>query len=158
MVIHLIRHAHAGRRREWTGDDELRPLSDRGRAQARVIAQCLEGAGIDQFMSSRFLRCLETLEPLAEGAGLTVAQAPALAEGATGGAALDLLLAAAGRGHRVGACSHGDVIPAVIDEAVARGAVLDGPPTVRKGARYQLHLAEGCVSHITHVKRPTADR
>lgn len=157
MVIHLIRHAHAGRRREWTGDDSLRPLSEKGRAQARVIAQCLEGAALDLLLSSRFLRCVQTLEPLAEGSGLAVANDPALTEGATGAAALDLLIAAAAEGQRVGACSHGDVIPAMIDEAVARGAVLDGPPTARKGARYELHLADGSVGRITHVERPTVD-
>ena len=56
MEIHLVRHAHAGNRSAWRGDDRVRPLSAKGRAQADAIADALErgvpaGAG-----GSRLLR------------------------------------------------------------------------------------------------------
>ena len=40
-MIHLVRHAHAGVRAHWTGPDDRRPLTDRGRLQAKRIAALL---------------------------------------------------------------------------------------------------------------------
>ena len=62
--LHLIRHAYAGSRADWEGDDELRPLSERGEHQAAAIADALLDAGIDRLLTSRYARCRQTLEPL----------------------------------------------------------------------------------------------
>ena len=43
MLIHLIRHAHAGSRKAWPGEDDQRPLSSRGLAQSKAIATTLAG-------------------------------------------------------------------------------------------------------------------
>lgn len=154
MSIHLVRHAHAGSRRDWAGDDEVRPLSTKGHHQAQAIARQLIDAGIDLVWASRFLRCSQTLQPLADELGLPVADAPMLAEGAHGPEALDALLRAAGDGNTLAASSHGDVIPAVLHEAQARGATLHGPSAPRKGARYVLDVVDGAVTTITHVEAP----
>ena len=154
MSIHLIRHGHAGKRGEWTGDDTLRPLSEKGRVQAELIGRDLAEVGIDQLWSSQYVRCVQTLEPLGERLELAVAHVPELAEGASGGSALDALLAAVASGHTVAASSHGDVIPAMIRVARHRGATLTGPDQPRKGGRYQLQVVDGCVGSITYVERP----
>lgn len=154
MPIHLIRHAHAGSRSRWDGDDELRPLSPRGEGQARVLAGDLADGGIDLVWSSRFVRCRETVEPLAAKLGLAVVDHPLLAEGGAGGAVLDALLASSAEGRTVAACSHGDVIPAVVAAALGRGAALDGPPSPAKGARYELTVLDGRVTHVQHVPAP----
>lgn len=154
MVIHLIRHAHAGARSEWVGDDTLRPLSEKGWLQAHQIGQDTRGFGIDTLWSSRYLRCRQTMEPLAEHLGMDIHDQVDLAEGASGGACLDLLLAGAAEGRTIAACSHGDVIPALVATALGRGASLEGPAALKKGARYVLHVIDGAVSRIVHHPVP----
>ena len=41
MTLYLLRHARAGRRSAWKGDDELRPLSKVGRRQAEGLVDVL---------------------------------------------------------------------------------------------------------------------
>jgi phosphohistidine phosphatase SixA len=41
VTIFLVRHAHAGKRSEWEGDDAARPLSERGAAQTAAITALL---------------------------------------------------------------------------------------------------------------------
>ena len=153
-VAHVIRHAHAGNRSAWRGDDRVRPLSAKGRAQAEAIAAALASAGISEVWSSPYLRCLQTAEPLAARGGLTVVPDPRLAEGSDGAGALDALLARSDAGHTVAVSSHGDVIPAMVTEAVRRGATLHGSAEPRKAARYEFTIAAGRVTEIHHVDRP----
>lgn len=154
MLIHVVRHAHAGVRSEWAGDDELRPLTERGAKQAAAIADALAGAEIDTVWSSRFVRCRQTVQPIADPRGLEVVDHPDFAEGAYGTDALNALLAAAAEGRRVVACSHGDVIPEIVRAAVGRGAELHGPAVPRKAERYELVVKKGAVTEIRHVDRP----
>lgn len=156
MLIHIIRHGHAGSRRAWTDKDELRPLSERGAAQAQAIARDLADTGIDRLWSSPFIRCRQTLEPLARLLTLDVDVIDGLGEGGDGAAALDLLLAAAADGHIVAVSSHGDVIPMIVEVAIERGATLDGPRSGKKGARYELTVVDGRVDRIFHVGAPDA--
>lgn len=157
MKVHLIRHAHAGSRSRWDGPDLARPLSGRGQREAAALAGALAGAGIDRLWTSPYLRCRQTLEPLAAELGLTIAPTEALTEGASGIPALRAMLDAAADGHVVAACSHGDVIPAVIAQALGAGALLVGPPSPAKAARYELDIEDGVITRITHVPAPEVD-
>lgn len=156
MEIHLVRHAHAGSRKAWEGDDVDRPLSDRGWAQAEGIEKALADVGVDRLWSSAYVRCIQTLDPLAERLGLDTEVVDPLTEGGSGAEALDLLLYAARSGLTVAACSHGDVIPAVVATALGRGARLDGPASAAKGGRYVLSVADGAVAAMRYV--PPTDR
>jgi 8-oxo-dGTP diphosphatase len=129
-------------------------LSDRGEAQATEIGDALLDAGIDRLWTSRYLRCRQTLEPLAAALGLPVDDLDELAEGAWGNDALDVLLAAVAEGHIVAACSHGDVIPAIVATAVRRGAALEGPGALKKGARYECHIEHGQITLLVAVPPP----
>jgi 8-oxo-dGTP diphosphatase len=157
MLIHLIRHAHAGSRSAWDGDDEQRPLSTRGEGQAKAVAAALAGEGIDELWTSPSLRCRQTLAPLAEATGREVQVVDVLDEGNDGPPALDALLAAALDGRTVAACSHGDVIPAVVAAATRRGAELDGARAISKAGRYVCTVADGQISHIRAVGPPDGD-
>jgi 8-oxo-dGTP diphosphatase len=77
MTVVLLRHASAGDRDDWAGDDRLRPLDERGRRQAQRLAEELRGAG--RVISSPYLRCVQTVEPL----GRPVETDDRLAEGAS---------------------------------------------------------------------------
>lgn len=157
MLIHLIRHAHAGSRKGWPGDEDHRPLSERGQAQAEAIAEALANAGIDRLWSSRFVRCVQTLEPLGQRLQLTIYPFDELAEGGSGRKALHALLAAAAAGHTVAASSHGDVIPAIIEAAIEAGATLDGTDSPKKGGRYELTVQADRVDRIVYFGPPVSD-
>jgi 8-oxo-dGTP diphosphatase len=124
MIVYLVRHARAGHRAEWDGDDRLRPLDERGRRQAEGLVAQLAGREFKRILSSPSVRCVETVVPLAETRGLTVEPDDALAEGAGSHAALGLP-------RRVGeplvACVHGDLVEELLGEKMKKGAtaVLD---------------------------------
>jgi phosphohistidine phosphatase len=72
--LHLLRHAHAGDALEWEGDDALRPLTNKGRAQSQRLGRFLEQHGIrpDVIVSSPRVRALQTAEIVAKELGMTV--------------------------------------------------------------------------------------
>jgi 8-oxo-dGTP diphosphatase len=77
----VIRHASAGDRSDWNGDDARRPLDERGRREAEDLVDQLAAFAIERIVSSPFDRCVETVEPLADARGLDVELADELAEG-----------------------------------------------------------------------------
>jgi 8-oxo-dGTP diphosphatase len=119
MIVYLVRHARAGQRAEWVGDDRLRPLDARGRRQADALVTQLAGWELTRIVSSPYVRCVETVMPLAEARGLTVEPDDALAEGARERAALDLLRGAAGA---LAACVHGDLVEELLGAKLKKGA------------------------------------
>jgi 8-oxo-dGTP diphosphatase len=77
----LLRHASAVAKKEWRqeghADDLARPLSDRGRAQAAALAGLLSCFAPAQVITSAAERCLATITPYAERAGVPVTAEPA---------------------------------------------------------------------------------
>jgi phosphohistidine phosphatase len=67
MLLHLLRHAHAGDWTEWTGPDATRPLTDKGRAQADRLGRFLKGRGFatDAIITSPKARAAQTAEIVA---------------------------------------------------------------------------------------------
>ena len=128
MTSVLVRHASAGDRHDWEGDDRLRPLDARGRRQADALVELLRPLEIRRVVSSPYVRCVETVEPLAAALGLPVEQDQRLAEG-TGRAALELL-----REQGVVGCTHGDVVEELLGHGLKKGAaaVLDDERVVRE--------------------------
>jgi 8-oxo-(d)GTP phosphatase len=111
----LVRHASAGDRRDWEGDDRLRPLDAKGRRQAEELVEQLAAHSPRRVVSSPYVRCVATVEPLAAELGLEVELDERLAEGA-GRAAVELL-----REDGVVACTHGDVIVDVLGRGLKKG-------------------------------------
>lgn len=135
MAVLLVRHAKAGDRSRWTGDDRSRPLTDKGRAQAAELVDAIGTVPVALY-SSPYLRCIETLEPLATAHGLDVTVDDRLAEGVDLEPVLDLLNEIPDGSVL---CSHGDVIPMVVDALIRRGMVLESAvPGVRKGSWFAL--------------------
>jgi phosphohistidine phosphatase SixA len=146
VTSYLIRHAEAGRRQDWEGPDELRPLTHHGHEQAGALVPLLAGVEIHHILSSPFVRCAQTVQPLADARGLAVEVTVDLAEGAGAGPALEILGRA---GESLALCSHGDVIDEVLHVLARQGAVLEG--RVRdletpKGATWVLTVTGGRVS------------
>jgi len=127
--LYLVRHADAGHRRDHDGPDEERPLSERGRRQAEGLSRELKDSDITRLLTSPYVRCIETLAPLGQRLTLPVEDDARLAEGQGATGALDL--AATLRHTSAVFCSHGDVIPDVLDALLARGMKL------KDGLRWQ---------------------
>jgi phosphohistidine phosphatase SixA len=83
IMLHLLRHAHAGDPEAWHGPDAERPLSKRGRAQAERLGRVLRDGGLrpDRILTSPKLRAVETAEIVGEALGLDVTTEPRLANG-----------------------------------------------------------------------------
>lgn len=81
--LYLLRHAHAGNAANWTGADADRPLSARGRDQAKRLGVLLAGRGVvpDTIVSSPKLRARQTANLVADALGVGVATDDLLAEG-----------------------------------------------------------------------------
>jgi 8-oxo-(d)GTP phosphatase len=126
MTVILLRHASAGHRKDWDGDDTLRPLDEHGRAQAAALRDELLAHGVTRAVSSPYVRCTQTLEPL----GLEVEVDERLTEGAPADETLELLGSIDG----AVACTHGDVIENVLGRPLEKGAavVLDGLEAVEE--------------------------
>lgn len=134
--LYLVRHADAGDRGRTPGPDAERQLSERGRRQAAGLADELADSGVTRLVSSPFRRCVETLVPLAEKLGLEVEVDDRLAEGQ--GFPGALALAEELRSHRAVLCSHGDVIPDMLDALARRGMKLKDQPRWQKGSTWVL--------------------
>lgn len=145
MTIFLTRHAHAGKRSQWEGDDRLRPLSDRGDAQSDGLADLLESLSPRRLISSPYVRCMQTLQPLADRLRLEVEAAEALAEGADLDAALALLLSLDPVDGV--ACSHGDLIPPLLRALCDLGMAADGPLLDQKGSLWVIRTEAGRPVH-----------
>ena len=64
LALYLLRHAHAGDPARWHGDDDERPLSEKGRRQAEQLGRFMAQRGFapDAVVSSTKLRAVETAE------------------------------------------------------------------------------------------------
>jgi broad specificity phosphatase PhoE len=137
VTLLVLRHTHAGDRATWRGDDRLRPVSERGERQAHALVDLLAGYPLDRILTSPYVRCVQSVEPLAAARGIEVEEEDLLAEGAPLDLVQRLLLQLAGD-HAV-LCSHGDVIGAIVTDLAHRDVDLGpGPPEWPKASTWVL--------------------
>lgn len=104
----VLRHAYAGVKVTLDAEDVVRPLDQRGIEAARRLVPVLRArATVTALVSSPYVRCLQTLEPLACALGLDVVTVDGLRPDADIGDIL-AVLAMAPPGAVV--CTHGEVI------------------------------------------------
>jgi 8-oxo-dGTP diphosphatase len=140
-LILFVRHAKAGSRHHWTGPDRKRPLSKAGERQADALVDLLLPYGPTRVLSSPYVRSIQTVDPLAAAIGVDVGIARELAEGASVRSLMKLI---AEVDHEVTVlCSHGDMIPAALDELgvrwrdrCAKGSTWVLSPAAVSDARY----------------------
>jgi 8-oxo-dGTP diphosphatase len=138
-TLYLVRHAKAGDRSRWSGDDVLRPLSGKGRRQAVSLCERLLPLVAAQpgavLLSSTYLRCLQTLEPLAARLHSRVLADDRLTEGAGFEGVLEMIETIPNGSVM---CSHGDIIPAVMAALERRHTNITSEPDWRKGSVWVL--------------------
>jgi 8-oxo-dGTP diphosphatase len=146
--ILLIRHAKAGSRERWEGDDRQRALTRSGRRQAEALVEQLRDEPIERVLSSPYLRCIQTVEPLAAARGLRVEPTDDLAEGAGIGPLLRLLAELG----NAALSTHGDVIQEFVEWLHHRGVAVDGG--LAKGSTWVLDVVHGEVVAARYLPPP----
>ncbi len=139
-TVLLVRHARAGKRSDYSGDDRLRPLDKVGRRQARDLVDPLAAFRPARILSADRRRCEQTVAPLAERLGLPVRSAPEFADEAYLAdpvrSQASLYALAELRGSTV-ICSQVSTIPGLLDDLRVPAEQHDA----RKGSLWVLSLA-----------------
>jgi phosphohistidine phosphatase SixA len=139
-TLFLLRHAHAGDPERWTGDDALRPLSEKGRRQAERVGRLLAGTdeAPDLFITSPRVRADETARLAADAVG-----APVVVDGRLVGPLyaeeVQDILADAGPANRPCLVGHDPEFSSLLGELIGVSAV-----PMRKGALARIDF-EGTV-------------
>ena len=153
MTIFLVRHARAGDRSAWRQDDWLRPLSRSGRSQARGLLNVLKDARFDHVRSSPYVRCLETVVPIAGARRLPIEPDDALGEGGDIEAVFAIMRKHIGGGALL--CSHGDIIPAVLTSLASNGVDIGADPRCPKGCTWVLDADGGAeINRVRYIPPP----
>jgi 8-oxo-dGTP diphosphatase len=151
MEAFVVRHAKAGSRRRFEGDDTLRPLSRNGRSQANGIAELLAHRGVARILTSPYTRCVQTVEPLGTLLGVAVEADEKLGEGHRWSHALEQVEHAQ---HPLVLCSHGDVIGDLMRKLADRGVPLDDD-RIEKGSTWVLQVEEGEIVKARYLPPPS---
>jgi len=160
MPLFLVRHAKAGKRSKWledpanNNDDRKRPLDDKGILQAAALADRLADFAPTLLLSSPFMRCMQTLEPLGSTLGITVTSDERLAEDNPFEPILELLESCP---DNAVLCSHGDMIPMVTDALERRGMAVTGMRDSRKASVWVLERQNGIIVRGHAWPPPTID-
>jgi phosphohistidine phosphatase SixA len=152
VSVYLVRHAKAGSRSRWSGPDSERPLSKAGRRQAKAVAAKLRDHKITRVLSSPYVRCTQTVEPLAKALGVEIEATDALAEGTWLIDALRLVEKVLDQ--ETVLCSHGDIIPALLDHYARAGIPLDDN-RMEKGSIWVLEVTDGEVVAGHYLPAPS---
>jgi len=151
MKVFLVRHAKAGDREKWNQPDHLRPLTEPGREQADALVDQLADFAIERVVSSRYVRCVQTVEPLAAARGVTVELDEALVEGAL---LEDTLALIGGLDRPAALCTHGDVLQWVVGHLGSNGVRGADPSLGKKGSTWVLDVVDGEVTAGTYLEPP----
>ena len=76
----ILRHTKALERGDWDEEDSERTLNEVGFDQAQLLIKHLEPFALDEIYTSDYVRCVQTVTPLAHARGLTITQVPSLNE------------------------------------------------------------------------------
>jgi phosphohistidine phosphatase SixA len=134
----LVRHAKAGSRERWTAPDRERPLTDAGKQQATALVKLI-GTGVRSVKSSPYVRCMETVVPLATALGLQVVEESRLAEGAGPEWAMGELAAVPGSV----LCTHGDVMAEIVSVLTEQRLPMKGGMQWAKAGTWAFEISSG---------------
>jgi 8-oxo-(d)GTP phosphatase len=153
-TVLIVRHGRAGSKQRYKGDDQQRPLDKFGRAQAESLVGTLMAFGAGTLFAADRMRCVQTIEPLAEELGAAITVEPNLTEEAywenRKRARQRILAIAAGGGTPV-ICTQGKVIPDLIAWWCERDGVRPDKSRNRKGSTWVLSLHKNKLIAADHL-------
>lgn len=157
-VLMLVRHAKAGSRGEWSGDDSLRPLEKSGRSQAEMLVPMLGAFGVRRLYSAPRVRCEQTLAPLADELGVEVQIEPALTDEAYRDdpeTARTRLVELATDGPGVAAVSsQGTAIPGLVGDLAGIAGLDVGKTSTKKAGTWALGFHGGTLVYADYYPSP----
>jgi len=151
-TFYVVRHAKAGSRGHWQGDDRLRPLNKKGLEQAARLVHLLEPFPVAAIFSSPYLRCMQTVEPLAQAHSMATQASPSLAEG-HGLAGAMQFMADPKLDHAV-LCTHGDIVWEIVEDLVKGHVIRAGDGGYEKGSVWVVELANGVPRQARFIPAP----
>ena len=157
----IVRHGRAGSRSKYKGEDCARPLDKLGRAQAESLVGQLLAFGATELHAAPRVRCVQTLQPLAQEIGAAIDIEATLTEEAytadkKSGRARVLEIASGAAGATPVICTQGKVIPDLIAWWCERDGVRPDKSRNRKGSIRVLSSAEGRLIAADHIASPLA--
>lgn len=153
-LAYLVRHAEAGEPARWSRADRERSLTEQGRRQSEALVDRLRGTPLAHLISSPFLRCIQTLEPLSAARGLDIETRDELAEGAPKAYVEKILLEAASDGPTV-LSVHGDGMRFLLRELFDRDVPIKREPRDdAKGSMWVLGVREGAIVSARFMPPP----
>ncbi|MCX8558202.1 NUDIX hydrolase [Mycolicibacterium mucogenicum] len=159
-TVLIVRHATAGRKARYKGDDRLRPLDKKGRAQAESLVGQLLAFGAGEVHAASRTRCHQTVEPLAQELGVRVRDEPTLTEeafAADADAARKRVLKIAAKaddGTVPVICTQGKVIPDLISWWCERSGIRPDKSRNRKGSMWVMSLHGDALVAADHIDSP----
>ena len=148
----MVRHAKAGSRNHWTQDDRLRPLSKKGFQQAEALVSILQPFPISAIFSSPFLRCVQTVEPLARLRKLPLNEIAGLAEGHGLAGAMEFM-GDPKLDHAV-LSTHGDIVWELVAELVKHHVIKPGEGGSDKGSTWVVGVEDGAFVRARFIPAP----
>ncbi|BBY43338.1 8-oxo-(d)GTP phosphatase MutT1 [Mycolicibacterium celeriflavum] len=160
-TVLIVRHATAGSKSRFKGDDRKRPLDKNGRAQAESLVGVLLAFGADHLYAADRVRCVSTLEPLADELGATIDSDELLTEEAYAEnrkAARRRFLEIADTAGTPVICTQGKVIPDLVEWWCERDGVRPDKSRNRKGSTWVMSLYDGRLVAADHIGSPLAEK
>lgn len=151
-TFYVVRHAKAGSRSQWTGDDRQRPLTRKGVKQAEDLVSVFSKFDITGVHSSPFLRCMQTVEPLAEARKLKVRAEPGLAEGHGLTAVYEFFNDAKLDG--VVLCTHGDIVWELVEDLTRKRVLPAFREDFDKGSTWVVDVKSGIPVKARYIPAP----
>lgn len=161
QTVMIVRHATAGSKARYKGDDRKRPLDKHGRAQAESLVGQLLSFGAGELFAADRVRCEQTLGPLAEELGVVIGNEPDLTEEAYADnrkAPRQRILEIAASSVNPVICTQGKVIPDFIAWWCERDGVRPDKSRNRKGSTWVMSLAGGRLIAADHIGSPLAPK
>lgn len=151
-TFYVVRHAKAGSRGHWTGDDRVRPLSQKGFKQADALVPIFQPFRVTSIFSSPYVRCMQTVDPLARARGIAVKQSPSLAEGHGLAGAMQFM--GDPKLDHVVLSTHGDIVWELVEDLVNLHVVNPGDGGYEKGATWVVEVEDGAPVHARFIPAP----
>ena len=153
-IVTIVRHACAGDKQAWRGDDAQRPLDEGGARQAEALADTLDIASVQRLVASPMKRCIDTLAPLAARLKLDIEPTERLGPD---GSIEELLGDERALPSGTVVCTHGELVRPVLKHIQADLVPIhaerdDDEWLLSKGSAWRLVIdPDGDVIEMTHV-------
>ena len=151
-TVLLVRHAKAGDRATWQGEDDLRSLSKTGQEQAAALRKLAPLFGVDRVYSAPLTRCVQTVQRIADDLEAAITMEPLFSEKfywCSRAEACDHILSLATMGGTPVISSQGGVIPDLVTQLALRAGRKLTSVQAKKGSIWVLSfIKEGTTDKI----------